>query len=134
MKETEKIKNKDMNYDFIKHKNIQEYNTIPECDIISDKSSINSNESETDTNGITKKKYNFDNNRETHNKIKELIDFKFIDFRKKIIDKKKDIWWPIKVKYAGKSYYPMTKRNYLLNKKCIVTRYYCVNHNLNTKK
>ena len=78
-----------MNYDFIKHKNIQEYYTIPHCDIISENSSINSNESETDSDGITKQKYNFDNNREIHNKIKELIDFKFIDFRKKIIDKKK---------------------------------------------
>ena len=70
---------------------IQEYNTIPDCDIISENSSINSNESETDSDDINKKKYNFDNNRETPNKIKELIDFKFLDFRKKIIDKKKDI-------------------------------------------
>ena len=27
----------------------------------------------------------------------------------------------------------MTKRNNILNKKCIIIRYYCVSHNLNTK-
>ena len=92
MKETEKIKNKDMNYDFIKRKNFQEYNSIPEFDIISENSSINSNKSETDSDNNTKIKNNFDNNTEVYNKIKELMDFKFIDFRKKIIVKKKVIW------------------------------------------
>ena len=45
MKETEKIKIKDMNYDFIKSKNIQKYNSIPEFVIISENSSINPNKS-----------------------------------------------------------------------------------------
>ena len=107
-------------------------NTIPEFDIISENSSINSKDSESNSDEDTKKN-SIDNNIETQNKIKELIDIKFIDFRKKIIDKIKGIWWPIKVKYAGKTYYPMTKRNYLFNNKCTIIRYYCVNHYLNTK-
>ena len=122
-----------MNYDFIKRKNIYEYNTIHEYKIISENSSINSKVSDNNSDDITFKNDISDNNSEKHNKIKELIDKKFIDFRKKIIDKKNDIYWPIKVKFGGKSYFPMTKINYLINKNCKIIRYYCVNHNLNTK-
>lgn len=45
-----------MNYDFIKCKNIQEYNTIPDYDIISENFSINSKGSDIDSDGITIKK------------------------------------------------------------------------------
>ena len=99
-----------MNYNYIKCKNIHEYNTIPEYEIISDNSSINSKVFDTNSDDITFKNDISDNNSEKHNKIKELIDKKFINFGKKIIDKKNDIWWPIKVKYGEKSYYPMTKK------------------------
>lgn len=47
-----------------------------------------------------------------------------------------NIWCPIKVKYAGKSYYPMTKKEYLIKSQVRIIRYYCTNHllNTNTKK
>ena len=61
MKGTKKIKSKDMNYEFIKRKNMQEYNSIPEFDIILENSSVNSNEFETDSDNNTKI-INFDNN------------------------------------------------------------------------
>ena len=95
-----------MNYNYIKCKNIHEYNTIPEYEIISDNSSINSKVFDTNSDDITFKNDISDNN---------------------------DIWWPIKVKYGGKSLFPMTKINYLINKNCKIIRYYYVNHNLNTK-
>ena len=38
-----------MNYNYIKCKNIHEYNTLPEYEIISENSSINSNVSDTNS-------------------------------------------------------------------------------------
>lgn len=76
-----------MNYDFIKCKNIQEYNIIPEYEILSENSSINSKDSDIDSDDFAIKKDVLDNNSEKYNKIKELIDKIFIEFKKKLLIK-----------------------------------------------
>ena len=56
----------------------------------------------------------------------------FMDFRKKCSYRNSNIWWPVKIIYAGKKSYTMTKLSYCINPKTNIISYYCNNHQLNT--
>ena len=62
---------------------------------------------------------------------KEKINTLFISYQKQYsLDK--TAWWPIKLYYAGKKYYPNSNKVYLFNKNTKIINYYCVNHRINT--
>ena len=142
-----------MNYDFISNKNLRDYRNQPDYEIKSENSSINSdNNKDSSENELVNKKnsedeISSDNDESLKSKYstksliekedyteneKELINLMFVDFKKKYNPLDKKIWWPVKVKYSGNSYYPMTKKEYLIKYSTYNIINYCNNHLLNT--
>ena len=64
-------------------------------------------------------------------KIKEKINPLFISYERKY-SKDNKLWWPFKLFYGGKKYYPNSNEKYLANKNTTIINYFCVNHRINT--
>ena len=119
-----------INYDFIKNKvlideNINNYDEY-----------INSNKDNEEIEDSNDEKSETSKNEEelvseNELKIKEKINPLFISYERKY-SKDNKLWWPFKLFYGGKKYYPNSNEKYLSNKNTTIINYCCVNHRINT--
>ena len=60
---------------------------------------------------------------------KEKLNDLMISYEKKY-SLNKETWWPIKLYFGGKKYYPYSNEKYLENKNTKIIRYFYVNHRI----
>ena len=118
IKMTKCLKNKPLNYDYITNKELNEININKLTDEEikageeSEKDSEDNDKENTEINQNNSKEtedYNKTDNIDEDN-IQQLIDVEFINYEKKY-NTNKTCWWPINVRYGGKKYALMTKKN-----------------------